>query len=422
MQVNIPEKFSFLFLPSRYKVMHGGRGGGKSESIARALILQATQKPLRVLCARATQKSLRESSHAMLKDLVVELGLEAFFEVQETCIKGVNGSIFLYSGLASHTVSSIKSYSNVDICWVEEADSVGKKEWDILLPTIRAKDSEIWISFNPSLVSDETYQRFVVNPPDGAIVVKVGWQDNPYFPDVLNKERLNLLRQDPVGYDNVWEGKARVAAEGAIYANELANCEINKQICNVPYDSALKVFTIWDLGFSDDTAIIIVQRNLSEIRIIDYISGSQKTLAEYVAMLNAKPYVYAYDFLPHDAKHKTLGSHGKSVEEILKTMGRKVKITPSMSIEQGIQTARGIFHQCYFDKNKTADLIESLRRYKRGINSRTGVAGSPVHDDSSHAADAFRYMALNATSFTNEDRKPAQVAPRRENYDYGVGY
>ncbi len=399
--------------------MYGGRGGAKSESICRALLLLATQKPLRVLCARATQKSLKESSHAMLKDLIVQLGLEVFYDVQETCIKGINGSLFIYTGLASHTISSVKSYSDVSICWIEEADAVGKKEWDILLPTIRAPESEVWISFNPSLISDETYQRFVVDPPDDAVVVKVGWQDNPYFPDVLHKERLNSLKKDPLSYQNIWEGEARIAAEGAIYANELANATMNKQICRVPYDQNLKTFTVWDIGFSDETVIIIVQRNLSEIRIIDYIHDSMKTLSEYVSMLNAKPYVYAYDFLPHDARNKTLVGDGRSVEERLKSMGRKVKITQSLSIEQGIQAARDVFHQLYFDADKTAPLIESLRKYCRTVNSKTGQAGSPIHSD---PADAFRYMAINATQFKNEERKPVQVAQRRENYDYGAGY
>lgn len=422
MEVNLPEKFNSLFSDFRYCVYYGGRGSGKSQSVATALLLMAAEKPLRVLCTREIQRSIKESVKLLLSDQIKALGLEDFYDVLETEIRGKNGSLFVFSGLSTGTINSVKSTANLDLCWIEEAQSVSRKSWNILIPTIRNPNSRIFITMNPDLATDESYQRFVVNPPENSVVVEVNWNDNPWFPKVLEEERLHCKRTNPIDYENIWEGKCRAAAEGAIYANELADCEINKRICNVPYDSNLKTFCIYDLGFSDDTAIIIAQRNLSEIRIIDYISGSQKTLAEYVSMLNAKPYVYAYDFLPHDAKHKTLGSNGLSVEDRLKGMGRKVKITPSMSIEQGIQTARGIFHQCYFDATKTQDLIESLRRYRRGVNSRTGVTGSPVHDESSHAADAFRYMALNATSFTNEERKPAPVAPRREAYDYGAGY
>jgi phage terminase large subunit len=419
--VDFPEKLQFLFVPKRYKVAYGGRGSGKSYNFAQALILLAAQTPMRILCAREVQKSIKQSVHLLLSDQVQRLGLGNFFQVLETEIRGINGSLFMFAGLAQHTVESIKSIEGVDICWIEEGQTVSKKSWDILIPTIRKKSSEIWCSFNPDLDTDETYTRFVLNPPDDSFVVDVNYSDNPYFPEELEKERLHCLKTNPEDYQTIWEGKCRSAVSGAIYASEIDLATRESRICNVPYDPMLKAHTIWDLGFNDSMSILIVQKLRSEIRIIETIEESGKTLDYYAALLNAKGYNWGYDYIPHDGRNKDFKT-GKSTEEILKAFGRKPKITPQIGIEPGIKAARMMFRQCYFDRNKSARLIECLKRYRRQENNRTGEFGAPVHDQYSHSADAFRYLGVNAESLTNEERKPAAVAPRREAYDFGAGY
>jgi phage terminase large subunit len=421
LSVDFPEKLQFLFTPKRYKVAHGGRGSGKSYNFAQALVLLATQKPLRILCAREVQKSIKQSVHLLLADQIQRLGLGTFFEILETEIRGINGSMFMFAGLAQHTVESIKSIEGVDICWVEEGQTVSKKSWDILIPTIRKKGSEIWISFNPDLDTDDTYVRFVLNPPEDSFVSDVNFSDNPYFPEELEKERLHCLRTNPEDYDWIWGGKCRAALSGAIYASEVNSATIENRICNVPYDPMLKAHTIWDLGFNDAMSILIVQKLRSEIRIIESIEESGKTLDYYAALLNSKGYNWGYDFIPHDGRNRDFKT-GKSTEEILKAFGRKVKITPQIGIEPGIKAARMLFRQCYFDKNKSARLVECLKRYRRQENNRTGEFGAPIHDQYSHSADAFRYLGVVAEQLTNEERKPVQVAQRRENYDYGAGY
>lgn len=149
-----------------------------------------------------------------------------------------------------------------------------------MIPTIRKEGSEIWVSFNPELDTDETYQRFVVRPPEGAWVEQVNWSDNPWFPIVLEAERLHLQRADPESYANVWNGEPRSVVEGAIYAREIVQMIQEKRIRPVPYDPALPVHTVWDLGWNDQTSIIMVQRLHSEVRIIDYVEDSFRTLAE----------------------------------------------------------------------------------------------------------------------------------------------
>ena len=151
-EVKFPPKFKAIFNKHRIKCYHGGRGSGKSWASARALLIQAAQQPLRILCAREIQKSIKQSVHTLLVDQIQEMNLGYFFSVTESAIKGKNGSEFSFAGLASHTVESIKSFEGVDRVWVEEAQTVSKKSWDILIPTIRKPESEIWITLNPCLL------------------------------------------------------------------------------------------------------------------------------------------------------------------------------------------------------------------------------------------------------------------------------
>ncbi len=391
-----------LFSPSRYKVLYGGRGSGKSWSAARALVTLAAAKPIRVLCARETQKSIQESVHRLLKDQIGLLQLEDAFEIQETRIIGKNGSDFSFAGIRQQGVANLKSFEGVDVCWVEEAQVVTKRSWDILIPTIRKPGSEIWITFNPELDSDETYERFVLNPPEGAWVKKANWDSNPWFPDVLDQERKDLQKRDPVAYKTVWEGECRPAVEGAIYGREINALQEQGRVRTVPYDPLLKVHTFWDLGWNDETSIILAQRAASEVRIIDHISGSYQTLHDYVRQLEAKDYRWGTDFLPHDGNAKSVNT-GKSAKEILEQLGRRVEIVPRMDIEEGIQAARMVFPRCYFDTDKTAKLLQSLKKYRRQMNQTSGAFGAPLHDDASHDADAFRYLCVSENRMTNED-------------------
>jgi phage terminase large subunit len=285
---------------------------------------------------------------------------------------------------------------------VEEAQVVTKRSWDVLVPTIRKPDSEIWITFNPELEDDETYKRFVTDANEDVWVCPVNWQDNPWFPDVLNAERLLMLKRDPVGYKTTWEGQCRPAVEGAIYAGEIGALIESKRIRNVPYDPMLKVHWVWDLGWNDSTAIIGAQRSGSEIAIVDYIEGDHRTLADYAQDIRAKKYNLGTLWLPHDGAAKNLQT-GKSPREVLIGLGFDVQMVPNLDVEQGIHAARLLFPRCYFDKERTAPLTNALKRYKRMQNQTTGAFGAPQHDENSHAADAFRYLAVVADQLTNEE-------------------
>ena len=431
--VDLPEQLLFLTKPHRYKVVYGGRGASKSWSFADALLLLASQEKagLRILCAREIQESIKKSVHRLLADRIQALGFGGVFEVLETEIRGPHGSMFAFSGLGLHTAESIKSFEGFDIVWVEEAQTVKKRSWDILIPTIRAEGSEIWISFNPDMESDETWQRFVVNPPPGAVVVKMNWNDNWWFPDVLEQERLHCQRTAPQDYDNIWEGKCRTTVAGAIYAREITDMIEEGRIRPVPYDPRLPVHTVWDLGWNDAMTIIMVQKPVaSAVNVINYMEDSFRTYAQFVSDLNALNYSWGDDWLPHDGANKDPKS-GMSAKQVLEGLGRKVKLIGRGDVEMGIKAVRMMFPRMYIDNSTRRRptgylggnrLIDCLKRYRRSVPLTTGEPGAPVHDENSHAADAARGLATIVDQIRNAgDIPPVHMLPAYENVDPGMG-
>lgn len=401
-QADFPAKLQPLFRPAPFKVAFGGRGAAKSWGIARALLIIGAERKLRILCTREVQKSIKDSVHKLLSDQIGLLGYDAIYTVLRDEIRGRNGTEFLFAGLSDITAASLKSFEGVDIAWVEEAQGVSKRSWSVLIPTIRKGGSEIWVSFNPELDTDETYVRFVEKTPPGCVLMPMNWRDNPWFSDKQRADKDHLQKTDPESFENVWEGKPRTTIAGAIYKNEIQATVEAKRIRPVPVDPMLKVHTIWDLGWNDQNTIIFAQRVGGELRIVDYLEDSHKTYAEYVQILEAKKYRYGTDFIPHDGRAKNEQT-GKSGEETLRALGRNVLITPNVPIEDGIKQARLAFPRCYFDVDRTPRLVECLKRYRRNVPTTTNEPTSPVHDEYSHGADAFRYMALVADKLTNDE-------------------
>lgn len=211
--MKIPAKLAPLLEPMRFKVMHGGRGGGKSHTVAQVLIMLSMQSKLRILCVREVQKSLKQSSMKVLEDYIERLGLAAYFQVLKTEIRcKQTGSTFEFSGLKDHTKDSIKSWEGADIVWCEEAHSISAVSWNTLIPTIRKAGSEIWVTFNPDQDSDYAYKRWVIGDDPQAWVVQINHRDNPWFGEEMETERLALKAANDDLYQHVWEGKCRSAA------------------------------------------------------------------------------------------------------------------------------------------------------------------------------------------------------------------
>jgi phage terminase large subunit len=404
--VEIPPKFTFLLEPARYKVAYGGRYGVKSWSFARALLMIGLDPSLlwpgrksgvRILCARETQKSIEESVHYLLESQIARLDLQDKYDVKQHSITAANGTEFAFVGIRQN-VSNLKSYEDFDICWVSEAAMVSKNSWRVLIPTIRKNDSEIWVDFNPELETDDTYQRFVVNPPSDAKVVHTTWKDNPWLSNVIVKEMRDLKAKDEAEYNHVYGGLCKQSVDGAIYRQELAVTDTEYRITRVPYDSQHPVHTFWDLGYGDNTSIWFAQSLPFEFRLIDYLSGSLQALGHYVKELKERPYAYGLHYLPHDAKAHELGS-GRTIEEQLKEhMGRdRVKVCKRVGLKKdGIEAVRAIFGRCWFDKEKCADGIQALRHYRYEMDEEHKTfRREPLHDWASHGADAFQTFALS---------------------------
>uniref|UniRef100_A0A6M3LAU2 Putative terminase n=1 Tax=viral metagenome TaxID=1070528 RepID=A0A6M3LAU2_9ZZZZ len=421
-----PEKLRFLFQPARYKIAYGGRGGSKSWGFARALLLTGVAKKLRVLCTREVQRTIKDSVHKLLEDQIQMLGLGVKYQVLDQEIRGSNGTEFVFSGLATHTIESIKSFEGCDICWVEEGQTITARSWNILLPTIRKENSEVWVSFNPELETDPTYDRFITHAPDDAIVQKINWRDNPWFNEVLNNERLYDLKHYPKDYPNKWEGECKPAVEGAIFFDELQAMKREKRIRNVPHDPMLSSHVVIDLGFGDAMGVSIVQKMTSEIRVIWYREFIREKLSKVSTDLKDLRYSWGKVWLPYSDGFSKSSRGQDSAEEIMQklewTVAKKQDVS-DLGVEAGIKVARERFPRMYWDETNCKRLIECAARYRRSINQATMTAGAPLHDEWCHGGDVIRYIAINADQMVNAADRPARpYVPVWEPMDAGAGY
>jgi phage terminase large subunit len=438
-RLQLPRKLAFLLQCHPYKVAWGGRSSLKSWSFARALLTLGVHQPLRILCAREVQKSLAQSVHQLLVDQIRALDLTDRYRVTENAIRGtVQDTLFRFTGLSDQTVESIKSYEGFDVVWIEEAQSVRKRSWQILLPTLfRTKGSECWVSFNPNLDTDEAWERFVVNTPPGAVVVEMNWRDAVAC-GWWSHEQERLRQWDLIHskdeYENIWNGRPRVVVAGAIYATEVVEMITEGRSRPIPYDPRLPVHRAWDLGWADSMSVIMVQKpHPSALNVINYMEDSRLTYANMLTAMDRLNYKWGTDWLPHDATqhHPTSGTNAKKV---LEGLGCKVQIIPKSDPEARIRAARMMFPRIYIDNAKhdtpperpdrclgAGNLLDRLRRYKRNVPSTTGEPAGPTHDANSHGADAFGGLAEIVDRIRNEGEMPKASVRPFENVDASMG-
>jgi phage terminase large subunit len=217
----------------------------------------------------------------------------------------------------------------------------------------------------------------------------------------------HLRETDPDAYLTIYEGHCRQVLDGAIYAKELRAATEEGRLCRVPYDQTKPVHTFWDLGRADKTSIWFAQIVGFEFRVIDFYENSGEALAHYLKALQGKPYVYGDDWLPHDANNELLASE-RTIAQQMRAAGRTVRITPKAKVVDGINAARSLFPNVWFDADRCADGLNHLRRYRYDVDPDTGqFSKEPLHDDASHAADAFRYLAVAL----REKKAPAAMKP-----------
>lgn len=227
-RIELPPKIAELFAePLRYRAAYGGRGSGKTRSFAKMAAVYGymygkNNRDGVILCAREHLNSLEDSSFREISSAIQsEPFLEHYYDIGENYIKSRDGRIrFIFAGLRRN-VDSIKSKAKVLVAWVDEAENVSEEAWQKLLPTVREEGSEIWITWNPESPDSATHKRWRANPPDNCKSICVNWQDNPWFPEVLNQERLSDQKKRPGVYPHIWEGDFLQQREGALWTQSL---------------------------------------------------------------------------------------------------------------------------------------------------------------------------------------------------------
>jgi phage terminase large subunit len=402
-KLQIPPKLipAFNAKDVRYRGAYGGRGSAKTRTFALMTAVQGYRIGMsgnsgQILCGREFMNSLDDSSLEEVKSAIRSVPwLEDYYELGEKYIRSKDGRInYVFAGLR-RSLDALKSKAKLVLAWIDEAETVSETAWRKLIPTVREHDSEIWVTWNPESKESATHKRFRQDPPSNSAIVEMNWQDNPWFPSVLEQERLEDKAKRPDIYDHVWEGDFLVHAEGAYYNVEMREAKEQERIRIVNYETGIPVVTAWDLGVGDSTAIWFAQFHGPEIRIIDYYESSGVGLDHYARVLQDKGYIYGEHILPHDVRVKELGT-GKSRLETLESLGiRPVTIAPQLMVDDGIQAVRSMLKNCWFDAERCDRGIDALRQYHREYDDNGKVWRSrPAHDWASHGADAFRYLAV----------------------------
>ena len=379
--VEIPEAFAYLFDPPlgevRWRAAYGGRGSAKSQSMARALLVHGYERPLRILCAREFQASIKDSVHRLLSDQIDAMGLGGAYQVQQAGIFGANGTEFLFKGLR-HNINEIKSTEGVDICWVEEAQAVSKTSWEVLIPTIRKAGSELWVSFNPDLESDATYQLLVASQPPRAIVRKVNYEANPFFPDVLREEMEHLRANDLEAYDHVWGGNPWVRTKSSILADK---CVVE---AFEPGEGWQGPFYGADWGFANDPTVIVRLWIHAGDLYLEYGEGDPKLDNDRTAEL--------FSSIPGATERviRADAARPETINEMVRR-GLRVEAAPKWdgSVKDGISHLRSygriVIHP------RAARAIEEAKLYRYKTDPSTGdVLPVPI-DKHNHIWDAVRY-------------------------------
>lgn len=400
--------FRPLLAPARYKGAHGGRGSGKSHFFAEQAAIEClTQPGSRIVCIREVQKSLAQSVRQLIADKISALGIGRYFEIQEAQIRAPGDGLILFQGMQNHTAESIKSLEGYRVAYIEEAQSLSQRSLDLLRPTIRAPNSEIWAAWNPDSEDDpiDRFFRGGAKPP-GSLCVEANWADNPWFPPELRAEMEYDYATEPEKAAHIWGGGYNIIAEGAYFARLIAEADRDGRIGDFPYDEARPVKTAWDLGIDDYTAIWFLQEGYRDgaprVRVIDYYETSGDGADLIVgAAIKPKGYRYQAHHLPHDVMQREWGAGGRSRFATLSALGLAPILAGvnlgANAAEERVNAVRALLPICEFNDTPAVRLgLKRLRGYRRKWNESLRTFQGPLHDECSHGADAFGEYAVNS--------------------------
>ena len=392
--VELPEWSEPLFSEEyRYFALAGGRGSAKSRTIASVLVLRAAQEPLRILCTREVQKSIRDSVKRLLDDEIDRIGFRSMFKSTDTEIRGSNGSLFLFAGL-QHNIDSIKSMEGIDICWCEEAQTLSQTSLNTLIPTIRKPGSQIYFSWNPKDAKDPVEAMFVEEPrPPRTLYLKVNWDQNPWFPEVLREEMEHDKKHDYGKYLHVWEGEYLTRSN----ANVFQNWRIDD--FETPKDTFFRFGCDW--GYSVDPTVLVrcfVEPNARKLYIDHEAYQVGCEIDDTPALFAQVPESHRWPIVADSASPERISymrKHG--YPKMMKALkGRK-------SIEEGIAFLQGyeiIVHP------RCEHMIDELKRYSYKIDPITDEITNVLQDKDNHLCDALRYSLESVRRTMKSREKP----------------
>lgn len=392
-----------------YRGAFGGRGSAKTRSFAKMAAVQGIRfaqanMPGVIVCGREFMNSLDDSSLAEVKSAILsEPWLAARYDVGEKYIRTKDKRIeFAFVGLR-HNLDSIKSKALIRLLWVDEAEPVTDTAWNKADNTVREEGAEVWVTWNPERKNSATHKRFRLDPPPESKFVELNWRDNPWFPDTLNKKRLNDKEKRPDQYPHIWGGDFVTVVEGAYYAKNLTDAKEQGRICQVSFDPLMRVRVFCDLGGTgakaDAFTMWPAQFIGPNVRTRDYYEVQGQPLAAHIAWLHSKGYSpsRADIVLPHDGETNDRVID-VSFESSFRAAGYDVTVIPNQgkgAAKMRVESGRRLFPSIYFDEATTEAGRDALGWYheKRSDDDRD-IGLGPNHDWSSHGADAFGLMCV----------------------------
>ena len=398
--IDIIDKFQFLLQENiRHKVVYGGRGSGKTENIARALIALTIKpqilfddKKIDILCAREYQTTIQDSVHKVLKEVIYSHGLESIFKITDSYIECIiNGSRFIFKGIANDPFQ-IKSLQNIKIAWIEEAEKVTSESWEILTPTIRSPKSEIWVSFNPREKTDATYQRFIQNPMPNTKAVLVNYYDNPFFNDspIYNEMLYDKQYRQEI-YNNKWLGNVKQISDALIFKDKYEVREFQTPDLSQIYEN--RFFYGLDFGFSQDPNAFIRCFIQDQQLFVDYeVGGHGIEILNLPKLLNNIPESQKWEIIADNSRPETinyLNGEGFCVNPCKKGAG---------SIDEGIQFLKSFKKIIIHPRCK--QLIEEMGFYSYKIDKHTDQILPVIVQKYDHYIDALRYAIEPYTKST----------------------
>ncbi|MEY8501291.1 phage terminase large subunit [Proteus faecis] len=387
-RIEIPPKLIPVFSSNyRYRGSWGGRGSGKTRTFAkmtavRGVMFAESGVEGVILCGREYMNSLSDSSMEEVKQAIrSEPWLDNYYEIGDNFIRAKNRKVwYVFSGLR-HNLDSIKSKARILIAWIDEAESVSEIAWSKLIPTVREEGSEVWVTWNPEIDGSATDKRFRKNPPSNAIIVEMNHGDNPWFPSVLEEERLNdQTRLDPNTYAWIWEGAYLENSDKQVLANKY----VVKSFPDDLWQKADRLLFGADFGFAKDPNTLLRQFILDDCLHIEYeVYGIGVELDHMPAFYDKIPESRKWPIKADSARPETIS--------YLKRQGFNISAAKKWqgSVEDGITHLRG-FKQIIIHP-RCKETAKEARLYSYKTDRITGEVLPVIEDKNNHCWDAVRY-------------------------------